>query len=159
MEERPWTTRKKTERICGLLCLLVCNFHLVVISMSAIFDFGSLLTVLLLLICTCAYIREMRPTIFDPSPAVCWLALLPSFVLVLYFILASGWFSHKKTCSSSHAVQPQQNGQPPPQQQNGRPKREGVSGFLWKLSRIGERLSPYVGAGCLIMAVHILFFK
>ena len=33
--------------------------------MSAIFDFSSLLTVILLLICTCAYLRDMRPTIFD----------------------------------------------------------------------------------------------
>ena len=38
-------------------------------------------------------------------------------------------------------------------------KRQGVVGFLWKLSRIGERLSPYVGAGCAIMALHVLFFK
>ena len=34
-------------------------------QMSAIFDFSSLLTVILLIICTCAYLREMRPTIFD----------------------------------------------------------------------------------------------
>jgi hypothetical protein len=34
-------------------------------TMSAIFDFSSLLTVILLLICTCAYLRDMRPTIFD----------------------------------------------------------------------------------------------
>jgi len=38
-------------------------------------------------------------------------------------------------------------------------KREGIKGFFWKLSRIGERLSPYVGAGCATMAVYILFFK
>ncbi|EEC48356.1 predicted protein [Phaeodactylum tricornutum CCAP 1055/1] len=72
--------------------------------MSAIFDFSSLVTVLLLLICTCTYLRELRPGIFDAA-------------------------------------------------------REGFWGFLWKLSRVGERLSPYVGAGCALMAVHILFFK
>ena len=33
--------------------------------MSAIFDFSSLLTVFLLLVCTATYIRELRPTIFD----------------------------------------------------------------------------------------------
>jgi Protein of unknown function (DUF1242) len=33
--------------------------------MSAIFDFSSLITVLLLAICTTAYLRELRPTIFD----------------------------------------------------------------------------------------------
>ena len=37
--------------------------------------------------------------------------------------------------------------------------RSGFNGFLWKLSRIGERLSPYVAASCAIMAVHLLFFR
>mmetsp|Transcript_14946 Transcript_14946/g.31456 ORF Transcript_14946/g.31456 Transcript_14946/m.31456 type:complete len:84 (+) Transcript_14946:136-387(+) len=83
--------------------------------MSAIFDFSSLLTVLLLLICTCAYLREMRPKIFDGG----------------------------KTLEPGET----------------RLKRTGVTGFLWKMSRIGERLSPYVGASCAIMAIHILFFK
>jgi hypothetical protein len=41
----------------------------------------------------------------------------------------------------------------------GPPKREGLMGFLWKLSRIGERCSPYIGAGCFVMAVHVLFIK
>jgi len=47
-----------------------------------------------------------------------------------------------------------------PEDNGGAPiKREGLKGFFWKLSRIGERLSPYVGAGCAVMAIHILFFK
>mmetsp|Transcript_24592 Transcript_24592/g.52992 ORF Transcript_24592/g.52992 Transcript_24592/m.52992 type:complete len:84 (-) Transcript_24592:494-745(-) len=83
--------------------------------MSAIFDFTSLLTVILLLICTCAYLRDMRPTIFD----------------------------------AGQTLQPGET----------RLKRTGVTGFFWKMSRIGERLSPYVGASCAIMAIHILFFK
>jgi hypothetical protein len=33
--------------------------------MSAIFDFSSVLMIFLMLICTCTYLREMRPTIFD----------------------------------------------------------------------------------------------
>mmetsp|Transcript_17800 Transcript_17800/g.23205 ORF Transcript_17800/g.23205 Transcript_17800/m.23205 type:complete len:88 (-) Transcript_17800:281-544(-) len=33
--------------------------------MSAIFDFSSLITVILLFICTCTYMRGMRATIFD----------------------------------------------------------------------------------------------
>jgi hypothetical protein len=37
--------------------------------------------------------------------------------------------------------------------------REGLSSFLWKLSRIGERLSPYIGASCAIMSIHVIFFK
>ena len=34
-------------------------------KMSAIFDFSSLLTVILLLICTTAFVREIRPGIYD----------------------------------------------------------------------------------------------
>ncbi|XP_054288250.1 protein kish-A [Macrosteles quadrilineatus] len=33
--------------------------------MSAIFNFQSLLTVILLLICTCAYIRNLFPSLLD----------------------------------------------------------------------------------------------
>ncbi|CAL8250619.1 unnamed protein product [Boreogadus saida] len=33
--------------------------------MSAIFNFQSLLTVILLLICTCAYIRAMAPSLLE----------------------------------------------------------------------------------------------
>nr|XP_044995941.1 protein kish-A-like [Jaculus jaculus] len=33
--------------------------------MSAIFNFQSLLTLILLLICTCAYIRSLAPSILD----------------------------------------------------------------------------------------------
>ncbi|XP_040585021.1 protein kish-A-like [Mesocricetus auratus] len=33
--------------------------------MSAIFNFQSLLTVILLLICTCAYIRSLAPSLLD----------------------------------------------------------------------------------------------
>lgn len=29
----------------------------------------------------------------------------------------------------------------------------------WKASRVGKRLSPYVSAGCVIMAVHLIFIK
>ena len=37
--------------------------------------------------------------------------------------------------------------------------RDGIGGFCWKLARIGERLSPFIGGGCLLMAIHVLFFK
>ncbi|XP_059550152.1 protein kish-A isoform X2 [Myotis daubentonii] len=39
------------------------TFHHVI--KSAIFNFQSLLTVILLLICTCAYIRSMAPSLLD----------------------------------------------------------------------------------------------
>lgn len=43
--------------------------------------------------------------------------------------------------------------------QKPRVKREGVLGFAWKLSRIGERLSPWVGAACVLMAIHVLILS
>ncbi|XP_026722304.1 protein kish-A [Athene cunicularia] len=49
-------------------------WHLLEISMShlssdlsAIFNFQSLLTVILLLICTCAYIRSLAPRLLDKN--------------------------------------------------------------------------------------------
>ncbi|XP_073480560.1 protein kish-A [Aquarana catesbeiana] len=36
-------------------------------TMSAIFNFQSLLTVILLLICTCAYLRAMVPNLLDKN--------------------------------------------------------------------------------------------
>mmetsp|Transcript_19932 Transcript_19932/g.47147 ORF Transcript_19932/g.47147 Transcript_19932/m.47147 type:complete len:82 (-) Transcript_19932:29-274(-) len=81
--------------------------------MSAIFDFTSLITVVLLLICTAAFVREIRPGIYDGGRTY----------------------------------------------ERGFKGRSGFSGFMWKLSRIGERLSPYVAACCIVMAVHLLFFR
>ena len=97
---------------------------------------------LLLGICTCTYVRELRPGIFDPHPSVRRPGLSPpsSFCAIV----------------SPHTVPPT----PRIQSSDGAPlKREGLLGFLWKLSRIGERLSPYVGLGCALMAVHVLFFR
>lgn len=71
--------------------------------MSALFNFQSLLAVILLMICTCAYIRSVFPAIID---------------------------KHKT----------------------------GALGTFWKFARIGERLSPWVGLSCLVMAVKVLLF-
>lgn len=78
---------------------------------SALFDFTSLLTVILLFICTCAYVRALTfkpnsdaPTILDRA-------------------------------------------------------KHGFLSFAWKCARIGERLSPWVAAGCAVMAFHVLFIK
>jgi len=35
--------------------------------------------------------------------------------------------------------------------------KEGLLGIFWKFARIGERLSPYVGVCCVIMAVSLLW--
>ena len=70
--------------------------------MTALFNFEGILIVMLLLICTCAYIRSLYPALLDRS-------------------------------------------------------KTGLSGVLWKLARIGERVSPYVGGACLVMGlVHLM---
>ncbi|KAJ3247239.1 hypothetical protein HDU78_004773 [Chytriomyces hyalinus] len=69
--------------------------------MTAIFKFDGLLLILLLLICTCTYIRAQFPALLDRN-------------------------------------------------------KHGFLGAFWKMARVGERLSPYVAAGCLAMAIKVL---
>ena len=45
----------------SILCWVILS------SQSAIFNFQSLLTVVLLLICTCAYIRSIYPALLDKN--------------------------------------------------------------------------------------------
>lgn len=90
--------------------------------MSALFDFPSLLTVILLIICTTTYLKVSYPTIYDSS------IVAPT--------------EGEQTFGASKVV-----------------PRHGLLGIAWKASRIGERLSPYIGAFCIIMAVHVLFIK
>jgi hypothetical protein len=77
---------------------------------SAIFDFPALLTVIILFICTAAYLRA-----------------------------ATYNTSTKKSFLDDY--------------------KHGVLGLAWKCARIGERLSPWVAAFCVGMAVHTLFFR
>ena len=69
-------------------------------EMTAIFNFQSLLLVILLLICTSTYVKSQFPSLLKTNA--------------------------------------------------------GFSGVFYKLARIGERLSPYVGLCCIIMAVRLL---
>ncbi|XP_057511356.1 uncharacterized protein LOC130793594 isoform X2 [Actinidia eriantha] len=70
--------------------------------MSALFNFHSFLTVVLLVICICTYRKMQFPTLIE--------------------------------------------------------QKAGFRGFFWKAARIGERLSPWVAAGCFMMGVSIIFF-
>lgn len=36
--------------------------------------------------------------------------------------------------------------------------KTGFKGLFWKAARIGERLSPWVGIGCIVMAVVTLLY-
>ncbi|KAJ0104901.1 hypothetical protein Patl1_17479 [Pistacia atlantica] len=84
--------------------------------MSALFNFHSFLTVVLLVICTCTFVKMQFPTILEQKTGF---PSCPS-----YGVFSCGRFR----------------------------------GFFWKAARIGERLSPWVAAGCLTMGVSILFF-
>ena len=84
------------------------------LPMSALFDFSSLLVVILLFICGATFTRSLYPTIFDSKQNV---------------------------------------------QGGNKKEHSGLIGLCWKASRIGERVSPYVAAACLLMAFHILFLK
>ncbi|XP_024532558.1 protein kish-like [Selaginella moellendorffii] len=70
--------------------------------MSALFNFQSFLTVALLVICTCTFVKLQFPS-----------------------------FMNRKT---------------------------GFRGVFWKAARIGERLSPWVAAACLVMGLYMLVF-
>ena len=78
--------------------------------MSALFDFPSLIIVILLFICLTTNSKSLYPSIFSDPDGV-------------------------------------------------EVKHAGVKGFCWKASRIGERLSPYIGVACFVMAFHLLFIK
>jgi Protein of unknown function (DUF1242) len=104
----PLATDTHHQRPHTLLLALVHTAHAIATCpQSAIFDFSSLITVLLLLICTCTYVKLYKASIFD------------------------------------HTAEPH--------------RHTGFKGVCWKLSRIGERVSPYVSVCCLMMAVHELF--
>jgi hypothetical protein len=89
--------------------------------MSALFDFPSLLVVILLFICSSAFARSLYPNIFG-QPA-------PSSNIGLDVNISNNSIN----------------------------KRNGFYDIAWKASRIGERLSPYIAAACIVMAVHVLF--
>ena len=76
--------------------------------MTALFDSSSLLVVLLLCICTAAYLRAWTLKAGADGKLVSWL------------------------------------------EAGGRP-RGGLWGLGWKAARVGERLSPYVAAFCVLM--------
>jgi hypothetical protein len=122
--------------------------------MSAIFDFSSLLTVLVLSICTCSYLRELRPTIFDGAKVrEKWIVKEGMFVVGRAWYLTVFGFPLHDASTPISFIQPRDPNKPI------HADRDGLGGFCWKLSRIGERLSPFISVGCLLMAIHVLFLK
>ena len=70
--------------------------------MSALFDLPSFLTVLLLSVTTCTFVKLRAPSLLATTT--------------------------------------------------------GIRGLLWKLARIGERLSPWVALSCISMGIYGTFF-
>jgi hypothetical protein len=52
----------------GAVCQVCSSFQLPLESMSALFDFSSLLVVILLFICATTFTRALYPTIFNSPP-------------------------------------------------------------------------------------------
>ncbi|XP_013994013.1 protein kish-A isoform X1 [Salmo salar] len=115
--------------------------------MSAIFNFQSLLTVILLLICTCAYLRAMAPSLLDKNKTGGLVSFSSDMVLSVFRqatepALLLFWLNKGKTRRGKI----------------GRVLAEPILlGIFWKCARIGERKSPYVAVCCVVMALSILF--
>jgi hypothetical protein len=118
--------------------------------MSAIFDFSSLITVFVLSICTTTYLRELRPAIFDTTSQQQQLSS------------SSSNDGTTNTSTIHDDITMTSTGTGTNQHNNihrHKHHRDGMMGFLWKLSRIGERCSPYISIACILQAFNILFWK
>jgi hypothetical protein len=118
--------------------------------MSAIFDFSSLITVFVLSICTTTYLRELRPAIFDAS--------------ISSDNKRNGGVEPNDTTAGTTTPNTtegtfQNDTNPNRQRLQAHHHRDGMMGFLWKLSRVGERCSPYISVACILQALNILFWK
>ena len=106
----------------------------------AIFNFSSVLTVLLLFVSTCTFLRALNPNIFEAP--------------------VQGGTGHSQPEGvGGPGEQDRFSMQPPtPSGEAHSLKRDGWRGFLWKASRVGERKSEYVAGGMLVLAVYLLLF-
>ena len=175
--------------------------------MSAIFDFSSVLMILLLMICTSCYLRELRPGIFDGSKVRCtvrswnetwaldtwthahahthtqktidfWCKVnVNNNIIILSYTYLSFLSPSLRDDDDDDDVTTATlriliflvivvvvndhffSWQTKPRDPNTaiHIDRTGFGGFCWKMSRVGERMSPFVGAGCLFMAAYVLF--
>lgn len=151
--------------------------------MSAIFDFSSVLMIILLMICTSTYLRELRPGIFDGSTvrrgtnfcaSMRLMAIIASSrrVISLCFLPWSVFLGPIRHCNWllpfpwTCIVRHRNNDvkfvtvflkQPRDPSKPIHHDRSGFEGLCWKMSRVGERMSPYVGASCFFMAFYVLF--
>lgn len=105
--------------------------------MSALFDFNSFLTVVLLFICSCTYYKLINPSGLTQK---------------------TGWVDHGCFCPASpsraraFALGFNSPAPSPPQ------KTHSFRGLFWKAARIGERLSPWVSIACVAMGVCTLLY-
>ena len=85
--------------------------------MTALFNFQSLVTVLLLSVCTATYLRPRFPAYIDPKQP----GFTGTFSSIGYRLILVGLFG--------------------------------------RFAVVGERLSPYISVGCLIMALVTIFSR
>lgn len=80
---------------------------------------------------------------------------LNSFITTLLFFICACTYVKLKAPSLLEGKRQERNNT----NGGGAPRRKGlVKSVFWKAGRIGERLSPYVSIGCLIMAWRTFFY-
>ena len=111
--------------------------------MSALFDFNAFLTVVLLTVCTCTYIKLKAPAVLAQktgcAPCCRSASPIPSVQRVAGQLCTEYWPPKPALTEAPHALIIR------------------FRGFFWKAARVGERLSPWVGLGCFVMGLVVLF--
>lgn len=109
---------------------------------TALFNFQSLLLVILLIICTSTYAHSVVPGIMDrhQNGYACPSLQCSSSTTMR----CCGYKTHIRVFSKAAVANAV-----------GVVRKTSVLGIFWKCARVGERLSPYVSLCCIAMAVSI----
>ena len=118
----------------------VLSLGSLVSCMSALFNFQSLLLVILLLICTCTYIHAQTPSLLDRNKTgyICCIISVATWLFLTFCYSVRGLFW--------------------------KAARIGIlqDGFellhIRHQLHVGERLSPYVSTCCILMGLKLIFF-
>ena len=109
--------------------------------MSALFDFQSFLTVLLLCICTATYVKMKMPTLLDSRQGCVRAPAGPRGGGGATSSEEGGALTRAPLGALTRSAGPARR----------------FRGMFWKMARIGERLSPWVSLGCFCMGFAVVF--
>lgn len=109
------------------------------VGQAALFNFQSLLTVLLLMICTCAYVHHIRPQLLDSHKT--------GYRGLFWKLARIGIFGEARRGGTGEILR----------HLSVDPFSDPNSFRSSLLRAAGERLSPVISLGCLLMAINVLF--